>query len=63
MTQIVKRPQIKRLNSLREIIESRDIGSIEKTLENAYPILDQVLKDRNDREASGAYDRYRSKQQ
>jgi len=61
-SQLVKRAQITRLNGLSELIESRDIGLIERRLENAYPILEQVLTDRKDREASGAFDRYRTKQ-
>lgn len=59
--QIVRRPEITRLNSLRETIGQMNIALIERRLEDAYPILDQVLKDRNDREASGAYERYRTK--
>ena len=56
----VNRSQIKRLGNLQNAIEQRNIGLIQRILEGAYPTLDQVLKDRKDREASGLFDRYRT---
>lgn len=59
--QIVNRPEIQRLGSLQSAIQKHDIKLIQSGLERAYPILDQAVKDKKDREASGLFDRYRTK--
>jgi hypothetical protein len=59
--QLVNRAQIKRLGNLQNaIVQQKNINLIQRILEGAYPILDQALKDRKDREASGLFDRYRT---
>lgn len=58
-SEIVNRPEIKRLRLLKEAIENDDIEKVDGRFSQAYPILDRVLKDREDREASGKYERYR----
>jgi len=60
---VVRRSEIIRLGSLREIIDAGNISLVEQRLSEAYPILYQVVRDREDREASGLYERYRSKGQ
>lgn len=59
--QIVNRVEIQRLGNLKSAIEQRDFNVIQRRLENAYPILDQAVKDKKDREASGLFDRYRAR--
>jgi len=59
--QLVNRPEIRRLGNLQNAMEQHDINLIQRRLESAYPVLDQVLKDRKDREASGLFDRYRTR--
>jgi len=59
--QLVNRPEIKRLGNLQNAIEQRNINLIQRRLEDAYLVLNQVLKDREDREASGLFDRYRTR--
>jgi len=59
--QLVNRREIKRLGNLQNAIEQHDINLIQRTLEGAYPVLNQALKDREDREASGLFDRYRTR--
>ena len=59
--QIVNRSEIKRLGTLQNAMEQHNINLIQRRLEGAYPILDQALKDRKDREASGLFDRYRTR--
>lgn len=57
--QIVNRVEIQRLGNLKSAIEQRDFNLIQRRLENAYPILNQAVQDKKDREASGLFDRYR----
>lgn len=58
-SEIVNRPEIRGLCLLKETIETDDIEKVDGRFSRAYPVLDRVLKDREDREASGKYERYR----
>lgn len=58
---VVNKNEVRRLGLLRDAMETGDLKTVEKRFREAYIELDQVLKDRETRERSGVYDKYKTR--
>lgn len=57
---VVNKDEVRRLRLLQGTMEAGNLETVEKRFREAYIELDQVLKDREVREKSGVYDKYKT---
>lgn len=58
---VVNKKEVQRLGSLRDAMETGSLGIVEKRFGEAYIEFDQVSKDREARQKSGVYDKYKTR--
>ena len=57
---LLQRRELLPLKEVRSVIDSGDVARVERIFSAAYPVLDNAVKDWEDREKSGRYGRYRA---